>query len=163
MMPSRYRSNVLDLFVGIGILFLDQITKYFSVQYFSIGACRFIGSLGPIELFFTLTTNQGAAWGFFNEFPRALLCFRLFFVLLLFGVYAISKKSMSIRTALAVILAGACSNIVDTLYYGQVIDMIHFRFWGWNYPIFNMADVSICMAAAYVVFYSLFLKDIEDR
>ena len=157
-MLNGYRRSLVDLSIGISILSLDQLTKYFSLKYFSIGAYRLIGSLGPVDLFFTLTTNQGAAWGVCEESPEALLFFRVFFVLLLIGVYAISEKSISIRTALALILAGACSNIIDSLCRGQVVDMIHFRFWGWDYPVFNVADVAICTGALYVVIHSLFFE-----
>ena len=37
-------------------------------------------------------------------------------------------------------LAGALGNIVDSLFLGHVVDMIHVVFWGWDYPVFNVAD-----------------------
>jgi signal peptidase II len=162
-MLGRYlRLRLIDVSIGVGIVLLDQAIKCLSLKFFSIGEYRFLGSCGPVDLSFTLATNQGAAWGICEEFPNILLAFRFFFILLLSGVYAASK-SASIRIALATILAGACSNIIDTLYRGQVIDMIHFRFWEWDYPIFNVADIAICVGAVYIVVYNIFFEKTQGE
>ena len=153
---QQRRASWIDLCLGLCILGLDQATKYWSLDLFPIGASRLIASVGPIDCFLTLTTNSGAAWGLFANFSKALLACRVFFVLLIGGIYRFSEKTPQIRTALAVLLAGACSNIVDVFYRGRVIDMIHLRFWGWNYPVFNLADMAICIGALYLVVHSLF-------
>jgi signal peptidase II len=41
------------------------------------------------------------------------------------------------------ILAGAVGNVFDCIVYGHVIDMFCFIFWGYIYPVFNIADAAI--------------------
>jgi len=109
-----------------------------------------------IDLSWTLTTNIGAAWGIFNEFPFLLLLFRLLFICLLVGMYASLSYA---QTSIALIISGAMSNILDTFFRGHVVDMIHFRFWGWNYPVFNIADICICIGVFGIIWNSFFHKD----
>lgn len=153
---QKRRFSWFDLWIGLCILGVDQATKYWTLSRLSIGDSWLIAEAGPIACFCTLTTNLGAAWGVFAQYSQALLIGRVFFVLFLGGIYAFAEKTTSIRTALALVLSGACSNIIDVLYRGQVIDMIHLSFWGWSYPVFNVADVAICLGALYMVSRSLF-------
>lgn len=50
------------------------------------------------------------------------------------------------------IVTGAAANAFDYLRYGYVVDFFHFTFWGYSFPIFNLADTYITLGAA-----SLFL------
>ncbi len=108
-----------------------------------------------IDLSWTLTTNIGAAWGILNDLPFLLLFLRLLFIFLLIGIYAAVNPT---RIPVALIISGALSNIFDTLYRGYVIDMIHFRFWGWDYPVFNIADICICIGVFGLIWNSFFHK-----
>jgi signal peptidase II len=107
-----------------------------------------IGSVLGIDLFWTLTYNPGAAWGVFGSFPTVLLLFRILFILLLFAIIVLAQISPLSKMVLAAILGGACSNIIDTIMWGHVVDMIHLRLWGWDYPVFNVADMGICIGSA---------------
>ena len=50
---------------------------------------------------------------------------------------------------------GALCNILDYFFYGHVIDMLHFVFWGYDYPVFNVADSFICIGVFWLFFASL--------
>ncbi|MBU6446833.1 MAG: signal peptidase II, partial [Verrucomicrobia bacterium] len=41
------------------------------------------------------------------------------------------------------VVTGAIGNVLDYCLYGHVIDFIHFTFWGYSFPIFNVADSCI--------------------
>ncbi|MEK7340156.1 MAG: signal peptidase II, partial [Verrucomicrobiota bacterium] len=47
------------------------------------------------------------------------------------------------RVCLVMVLAGAVGNVFDCIIYGHVIDMFCFIFWGYIYPVFNIADAAI--------------------
>jgi len=47
------------------------------------------------------------------------------------------------QVPLTMIIAGAVGNVVDSFVYGHVIDMVHFVFWGYSFPVFNVADSCI--------------------
>jgi signal peptidase II len=45
--------------------------------------------------------------------------------------------------AVALVAAGAVGNVLDRLRHGYVVDFIHVQYW----PVFNVADVLICVGA----------------
>lgn len=100
-----------------------------------------------IEFSIVHATNKGAAWGAFSEFSSWLLVLRILLIgFLLF--YYFKHQSLSIRFPLALIIAGALGNVIDIFLYGHVVDMIHFIFFGYDYPVFNIADSAICIGVA---------------
>jgi signal peptidase II len=50
------------------------------------------------------------------------------------------------HTAFALVLGGAIGNVVDRMTRGYVVDFIHVRMW----PVFNVADIAICVGGALV-------------
>ena len=141
------RSYLIDGLVWLLIVGVDRVVKAMALSSLSLGVQVPVGSILGIHWFWTLTYNQGAAWGVFAGFPMGLLFFRICFISVLFAMYLQLSSTIGQRIALISILAGACSNIIDTVAYGHVIDMIHVRLWGWDYPVFNVADMSICLGA----------------
>jgi signal peptidase II len=62
------------------------------------------------------------------------------------------RAERAYRYALALIIAGALGNVLDIFFYGHVVDMFHFVLWGYQYPVFNVADSSIfCGVLLYIV------------
>ncbi len=49
------------------------------------------------------------------------------------------------------VMAGATGNFIDRVTYGYVIDFLDFYIFGYDYPIFNFADICICLAVAFVL------------
>jgi len=141
------RRAVADGTLFLLLLGVDRWTKLIALSSLASGASVPVGSLFGIHLFWTLTYNQGAAWGTLGAYPTALLLFRLCFIALLMVFYVRLRATVSKRILLVILLAGACGNIIDTVVYGHVVDMIHVQLWGWNYPVFNIADMSICFGA----------------
>lgn len=131
---------------------LDIASKNLTQFYFSpYGHASHIYPFGGISVFQFLgidfcihhVTNHGAAWGIGSSWQNLLLIARIAVVASL-GVYLwFSKKAFSKRYGLALIVAGGLGNIIDYFIYGHVIDMFHFIFWGYSYPVFNVADTSI--------------------
>lgn len=150
-MGLRSRCYLLDLFFGLSIIVGDRIVKYIALSLLTPGVSIKVGSFLGIDLSWTLTFNTGAAWGAFEEVPNSLLFFRLLFLGLLLAVYCTSQLRSVSRVALAIIIAGAIGNIIDTLMWGHVVDMIHLQFWGFDYPVFNVADSAICIGGITVL------------
>ena len=147
---------IVDVIVWAMLVGIDRIAKAFALTHLHQGVPLSVGSWAGIQLSWTLTYNEGAAWGAFEKIPIGLLVFRCFFIGLLLFIYWSSRESPMSRTAIAVVLAGAVGNIADSVIYGHVIDMIHVNFWGWNYPVFNLADAEICLGVAVLVLTSFF-------
>ncbi len=148
-------------FTFILILFLDFVSKTLTLKY--------ISSRGGIDLFswgidFSLVqvVNRGGAWGIFAEHHFYLLLSRIAVVLGMMGYLIFSKRPASFQIPFVMIIAGAVGNILDCLIYGHVIDMLKFIFWGYEYPVFNLADAAIVCGVALLAVQSLFQKKSDD-
>jgi signal peptidase II len=157
-MCAAKAQHLIDSLIVIFFLVLDQVTKCWALAHLVPGKPWLLGSWIGIQLDLTLTTNAGAAWGTFAQFPGFLFCVRLIFIACLVFFYLRYAKTFSSRLAVLAILAGAVGNIIDSLFLGHVIDMIHVTLWGWDYPVFNIADTWIFLGCFTFLFGSFFEK-----
>jgi signal peptidase II len=100
------------------------------------------------------TTNTGMAWGIFASHPEYLMTARVLFVGLLLIYYFFINKDESYDIPLTMVIAGALGNVSDFLIYGHVIDMLHFVLWGYDFPVFNVADSAIFLGVAWMFILS---------
>ena len=54
-------------------------------------------------------------------------------------------SSMSFIFSLGIIIGGVIGNLVDRLLYGGVVDYLSFEFFGYSFPVFNIADIGITL------------------
>ena len=69
------------------------------------------------------------------------------------------NKNKKFTFPLALIAVGATGNILDYYLYGHVIDMFNFDFWGYNYPVFNVADSAIFIG----IFWAFWISITEKK
>ncbi|MBU6383933.1 MAG: signal peptidase II [Verrucomicrobia bacterium] len=125
------------------LLGLDITTKLIAIHWvppLDFGPYPFGGvplfSLGGITCSFNYVVNSGAAWGFFIGHAGLLFAVRMCIIAAL--VFFVPK-----RFPIWLVVTGAIGNVLDYCLYGHVIDFIHFTFWGYSFPIFNVADSCI--------------------
>ena len=70
------------------------------------------------------------------------------------------KKYNMFHIALAMMMSGALSNLADRLMHGFVIDFIYFK--AIQFPIFNLADVFVTIAAIILLFLFFFIYKEDD-
>ncbi|MEZ5315033.1 MAG: signal peptidase II [Chlamydiales bacterium] len=158
----RYSYTTLLVALGLSLLFIDFFTKSYIYHIFP-----FYNSLGPsyhspvdlnffgIHLSITLVFNKGAAWGFFSRFQLSLILVRLVVILGIFFYLFFINKKRYIIFPLLLIIAGALGNVVDFFLYGCVIDFIQLNFWGYHFPVFNLADTWITMGVIWFFLVNL--------
>lgn len=136
------------------LLCIDILSKYLAIHWIpplSAGPFPFGGvgvfSLGGITCSLNMITNSGAAWGLFSGYPGFLFILRILIILAL--ALFIPK-----RFPIWLVLTGAIGNAIDYCFYGEVIDFIHFTFWGYSFPIFNVADSCISIGVVSLFFFS---------
>jgi signal peptidase II len=93
-------------------------------------------SFGGITFSLNYIINTGAAWGFFAGNSGLLFVLR---VIVILALIFLARKQFPIW----LIITGAVGNVIDYCLYGHVIDFLHFTFWGYSFPIFNIADSCI--------------------
>jgi signal peptidase II len=136
---------------AVGIVILDQLTKYFITQAFALGDSR---PVIPGFLNLVLVYNKGAAFGMFSGIGdgwRQILLTITIFLAVAFVVYLLVHDHFAdsySRVALGFILGGAVGNIIDRVRFGQVIDFVDVFFRQYHWPAFNVADSAICIGVA---------------
>lgn len=140
-------------FLILAVVVLDGIVKGFvntcflpvglSSSFFPYEGVSVFENFFGIDFCIHHVTNRGAAWGIGANWQHLLLILRLLVVAALATYLFVSSKSYPSRYPLALVIAGGLGNVSDYFIYGHVVDMFHFFFWGYSYPVFNIADASI--------------------
>ncbi len=109
--------------------------------------------------FFNLTYvhNYGAAFSFLSDesgWQRWFLSIIAITIsgLLIWWLKRLPASNKILCGAYSLVLAGAIGNLYDRMYYGYVIDFLHFYYESWHFPAFNIADSAICVGAALLLF-----------
>lgn len=156
-------------FIGLFVFALDIATKYLISFYlpantlgqgglYPYGGVAIFKDFFGIEFSLVHATNRGAAWGVLSDFQGYLLIVRLLLVGILLAYLFFSNRHPERRIPMILIVAGALGNIFDYFFYGHVVDMFHFVLWGYNYPVFNVADSAIFVGIFWLLFSSYFDK-----
>ena len=115
---------------------------------------------------FRLVSNDGAVAGAFSGQKVFLILVSLAALVFLFWLFASSRRSQWYsHVALALLYAGALGNLYDRIFnHGKVIDFIevdlHVR-WANPWPIFNVADIFLCVGVA-VLLLTLLVRRRSD-
>lgn len=142
------------LIVVASVIILDQITKYLALKFLQLNT-----PLVLLKNFFNLTLvhNRGAAFGLFeNQLLMFVASSILAIVIILFSLRN-KKNTLIFKLSLSLILGGAIGNLIDRIRFGFVIDFLDFRVW----PVFNLADSFITVAAILLVWEILFDKNVN--
>ena len=151
------------LILSVVIVILDQITKFYAVQFLILYEPRYIYS----GLNFTLMYNTGAAFSFLSDAGGWQRWFfigisSLVSIIIVVWIYNALRKSRCLLFALSFILAGALGNLWDRLTLGYVVDFIEVHYQDLYWPVFNIADSSITIGAILLII-DTFLIDQEKN
>ncbi|MGM0715395.1 signal peptidase II [Brevibacillus parabrevis] len=116
---------------------IDQAAKFVVKNYLELGETI---PLIPSVFHLTSHRNPGAAWGILAG-QRWLLITIAIAVVAAGSFYAKKITNRMQQLGLGLFLGGALGNVVDRIFYGEVVDFFDLRLI--NYPIFNTADTAI--------------------
>ena len=162
----RIKGKKLLIFVAIiwGVFFLDVVSKFLTVRYipniaegyfsFPYGGRGVFRDFLGVDFSIVYLQNTGGAWGIFRNFSNALFGLRCVFVAVLVVYLLFFSKTRTYDYPLALVIGGAVGNILDFALYGHVVDMLNFRFWNYDYPVFNIADMAIFVGMVWLVILS---------
>ena len=136
-------------FVTFFLFLFDFISKNIVIKKLPL-----LKSIDLIPNFFYLTyvQNTGAAWGILkdNSIILALLSL-IIFIFISNYIKKLSNLSNLGILGFSLVLGGILGNFIDRVLYGYVIDFLDFRIFGYDYPIFNMADIMIVVGIIMVI------------
>lgn len=118
----------------------------------------------PHVLDLTYVRNTGVAFGLLNDssLPYKGVVTSALALSALAGIAFYARQLQAherwARIGLALILGGACGNLIDRFRLGYVVDFVD-AYWGnWHFWAFNVADAAITIGAVFV-FLDLFLSN----
>ncbi len=140
---------------------LDQLTKFLIVQ--RLDEYESIPIIDGI-LNFTRIPNDGAAFGILDDYRFIfMIASTLVIIAVIVFMFALYKKYYHpiLYAALSFIVGGGIGNMIDRVFFVNVVDFIDVKFipfWKW---IFNVADIFVCVGAALVIIYFI-MSDISE-
>lgn len=94
--------------------------------------------------YFTLCYNTGGAWSIFSGNVAFLIAVSV--IALGIVVYTMIKsKTKFYKYSSALFIGGLIGNLYDRMFFGKVIDFLDFVIFGYDFPVFNVADCFICI------------------
>ena len=142
------------LFLIIGIVILDQATKYWAASALKSGDVWVILA----NIFeFRYAENRGAAWSILEGYPWLLLGVSVVMLgILIWNRSEFLKNGFWGKLALGLLIGGILGNFIDRLWHRYVIDFIqvylptlrqmaHYPVESYAFPTFNIADSAICL------------------
>ena len=172
----------LSFLTIVMLVVLDQLTKFLAVIKLK-NSIPFVLIDGVFELKYL--ENQSAAFGFdivslfqrifkikyFIENPDAFLRTKMiFFVVVTIAVVVLlvilykripsTKRFFWMNIMLIFFIAGAIGNLIDRIVNNYVVDFFYFKLI--NFPIFNVADIYVTVAAFAFIVLGIFYYKEED-
>jgi signal peptidase II len=144
---------IIAVICGLGVLGLDQLTKYYIMSNFALGeGTDFIKYI--VDIYYI--HNRGAAWGMLSG--RTWLLLVITALVMVFCVGFLIKNgngSKLLLFSMTLVISGGIGNMIDRVFRnGNVIDFLHFVFWP-DFPVFNVADCAIVIGAGLLILYFL--------
>ncbi|MDY4594406.1 MAG: signal peptidase II [[Pasteurella] aerogenes] len=140
------KTGLSFLWLGLVAFVIDLFTKYLVVSRFEL-----YESVNILPVFnLTYVRNYGAAFSFLADHSGWQKSFFIGLALIISAVliYFLAKNNATQKlqnSAYALIIGGALANAADRFYHGFVVDFFDFYWQQWHYPVFNVADIAICI------------------
>ena len=146
---TKYASIILTAGVLVG---LDQWTKWLGKKNIPLNTSFVPSWLEWLEPYarFTHIENSGASFGMFQNGNAVFIVLALVVVgVMLYYVSQMETTNKMLMVAVGLYMGGAVGNLIDRLTIGKVTDFISVG----TFYIFNVADASINIAVALLLFY----------
>lgn len=119
------------------ILIIDIISKRLV-----IGNLATSESVSVIDNFFRITyaENTGVAFSLIEGYVGFIIMMTVIVIIMIFKYVKSNNINKYEEIGYSFILGGALGNLLDRVIYGYVIDFLDFNIFGYDFPIFNIAD-----------------------
>jgi signal peptidase II len=147
----------LGFVAAAGALSADQGSKLF-LLYQAGFAHMAPGSAIPVLPFFNLVMvwNSGVSYGLFPA--QSVLGKYALIALAVAAIAGLSwwlwnTTSQSLAIGVGLVIGGAIgNNLIDRVVYGRVADFFHFYAFGYDWYVFNVADIAITLGAVAIIY-----------
>ena len=150
------------LMIIVGVIFLDQLTKWLTVINLEYIAPPAMPDTIPVieDIFhFTYVRNEGAAFGMLKD-QRWVFLIVSTVAIVAMSIYLWKNRhgGKLLNLGMAFIIGGGIGNMIDRTILGYVIDFLDFRII--NFAVFNVADSFVCVGVG-IFALAVILEEIE--
>jgi signal peptidase II len=142
----------------------DQANKLWLIYVYGIEARQPLQVNSYFDIIFA--KNPGISYSLFparTALQRASLLLFIFAATMLLAAWLWKVRTRIAGCGLGLIVGGALGNFYDRLAYGFVADFYSFHVGSFQWYVFNLADVSIVLGAALLIYDSLFQEKKRSR
>ena len=152
--------NKKTYLIAVLVLIIDQISKSLIEIFFKLNE-----SVMVIKNFFYITVvyNTGGAWSIFSDHSYLFIIASIVAIVLLIKFMFGFKNNIRNSIAFASLFGGIFSNLADRLFLGYVRDFLDFKIFGYDYPIFNIADIAIVIGVILLIIAVIKGEDKYDK
>lgn len=158
---TAFRKGTVGLILSVMLILLDQITKSLAVTHLKEQAPLVLWD-GIFELRYL--ENRGAAFGILQNQRTFFLLLTSFLLLVIAYIYLIripkERRFIWLDGIAILFFSGAVGNFIDRLVQNYVVDFFYFCLI--DFPIFNVADIYVTVAAALLIILGLLYYKEED-
>ena len=141
------------IIIAVICILIDFISKILVINNLEVGT-----GITIIPNFFSISyiKNTGAAWGMLSNGTLILagvsMVFLFFAIKYIYDLKNISKLSVF---SYGMLIGGIIGNLIDRLFRNFVIDFLSFNIFGYDFPVFNIADCFIVISIILIVIETL--------
>lgn len=138
---------------SIILIVIDQVIKLVVNS-----SLKLYESITIIKNFFNITyvQNKGAAWSILSGNRFFLIGIAIIALFLIFMFFVKNKKLSKLEIIFySLLIGGIVGNLIDRVIYGYVVDYLDFNIFGYNFPIFNFADICIVISVVLILVKSI--------
>ena len=131
------------------LLMIDQITKWIVDTNMQLQQ-----SMDVIPGFFRITylQNTGAAWSMLEGKMWFFYIITIIALAVMVYFYIKSKKGdILFQTGIVCMMAGTVGNLIDRVMLQHVRDFLDFLILGYDFPVFNVADMALCFGVFLII------------
>lgn len=146
------------LMAGLIILLLDQASKYWILYIYHLPEKISVPVLSWFNL--TMVWNRAVTFGMFGGLGKLapwIFSFLALITVVILIYVVVTTSRLCVAIAAGLIAGGAVGNVADRLRLGAVVDFIHLHAYGWNWFVFNVADMAIDVGVALWILDRIFL------
>lgn len=126
---------LIDLLTKIVILSLNNYPYTIIKNFFSIN----------------MVTNTGAAFSSFSGHQLILIIIAILVLIFINKSIIEDIKTKLGIIGISLLIGGILGNLFDRIIYNKVIDFLSFNILGYMFPIFNIADIFICVGVLILI------------
>ena len=152
----RLKKFSISLLILVTVFIIDRLTKLYILNLAEVKNLMDIYVTSYLNLY--LIWNKGIAFGLFSMNESIVYNFiTIIIAIIILIIFIMMWKNDNIqRFFLALVAGGALGNFYDRIVYTAVPDFIDIHFQGFDWFVFNVADIFITIGVFCLILVELF-------